>query len=234
MTFDDARAAHIALGSVALGLYWLALATRKGSARHRAAGRPFFGLLLAVAVTVGPLIFLRPVPFDPGQVVQFVYLALCLGTVTLLGWSAIRWKGDPARFRGLHLRLLGPLLLMLGGVVLAAGVARGDPVPVVLSWVGLAYGAGMLHFARMRAPLQPRWWLSWHLHAVCGLFTAVHGTLLAVAWRTFVDPGATRADTAICHVVVLVLALAMRVWFARRFAAPWGFGLPRVRGAVQA
>lgn len=234
MTFDDAMATHIALGSVALGLFWLTLSARKGGARHRAAGRPFFVLLLAVAVTVGPLIFLRPVPFDPGQVVQFVYLALCLGTVTGLGWSAIRWKADPARFRGAHLRILGPVLLVLGAAVLAAGIAKGDPLPVVLSWVGLAYGAGMVHFARLRAPLQPRWWLSWHLHAVCGLFTAVHGTLLSVAWRTFVDPAATRFDSAMSHVVVLVLALAMRAWFGRRYHAPWGFGLRRVQGAVQA
>lgn len=234
MDFDQAMALHMGLGGLGVVLFWAALTARKGSARHRAAGRPFFVVLLAVAVSVAPVIFLRPVPFDPGQVVQFVYLSLCLGTVTTLGWTAIRWKADVDRFRGIHFRVLGPLLLLLGIVVLAAGTAKGDPVAAVLSWVGLAYGGAMMHFAWTRAPLQPRWWLTWHLHAVCGLLTAVHGTLLFVAWRRFVDVDATRADAAAFHVGVLFAALVLRAWLGRRHGVPWAMTQPRAQVAHQA
>ncbi|MCP5270706.1 MAG: hypothetical protein H6932_05690 [Burkholderiaceae bacterium] len=234
MTFDQAMVVHMGLGTVGLGLFWAGLGARKGGPRHRVSGRAFFVVLLGVAVSVAPLIFLRPVPFDPGQVVQFVYLSLCLGTVTTVAWTAIRWKADVAAFRGWHFRVLGPLLLGLGAVVLAAGTAKGDPVAAVLSWVGLAYGAAMIHFAWTRALLQPRWWLTWHLHAVCGLFTAVHGTLLFVAWRRFVDVDATRADAAAFHAGVLLVALALRAWLGRRHGVPWTFTQPGARVVPQA
>lgn len=225
--FEIALWTQILVGTAGAALFWRALLARKGSPPHRAAGRRFFVVLLLVAATVGPILFLRPVPFDPGQVVQFVYLSICLATVTMLGWTSIRWKAAPERFRGLHLKLLGPLLAALGAVVLAAGIAKGDPVPVVLSWVGLAYGGAMVRFAWLRAPLHPLWWLSWHLNAVCGLFTAVHGTLLFVLWRWAFAPEVTRADAAAFHLGVLVIALALRAWFGRRRGVPLGFAAGR-------
>jgi uncharacterized membrane protein len=223
MSHSAAVTLHIVIGSLAIGLYWLALLARKGSARHRAAGRPFFITLGAVALSVGPLLLLRPGPFDPAYVVQFTYLALCLFTVSAIGWTAIRWKDDVQRFRGLHFRILGPVLLLLGAVVLAAGLAQRDPLPVVLSWVGLAYGAGMIRFAWMKAPLAPSWWLNWHLNATCGLFTAVHGTVLFVAWRWAVQPQAGHATAAVFHLGVLAAAVAMRLWFGRQRGVPLRF-----------
>lgn len=234
MTFDQAMVAHMGLGTLGLGLFWAGFTARKGGLRHRVSGRAFFIVLLGVTLTVAPLIFLRPVPFNPSQVVQFVYLSLCLVTVTTLAWSAIRWKSDVEAFRGLHFKVLGPVLLALGAVVLAAGTAKGDPVAAVLSWVGLAYGGAMIHFAWTRAPVQPRWWLNWHVHAVCGLFTAVHGTLLSVLWRELVDPGATRVDAAAFHAGVLVVALLLRAWLGRRHGVPWTFTQPGAQVVPQA
>lgn len=80
----------------------------------------------------------------------------------------------------------------------------------------------MTHFAWSRASLQPRWWLSWHVNAVLALFTAVHGTLGFVAWRSLVAPDATRADAAAWHLGVLVIALGMRVVVGRRLGLPRG------------
>lgn len=225
--FDVAVGMHILVGTLATALYWRALLARKGSAPHRAAGRRFFVTLLVVVATVGPILVLRAGPFDPGYAVQFVYLGTCVATVSLLGWTSIRWKADPDRFRGWHLKVLGPLLLALGAVVLAAGLAKGDPVPAVLSWVGLAYGAAIVRFAWMRAPLHPLWWMNWHLNAVCGLFTAVHGTVLFVLWRWAFAPEATRAENAAFHVGVLVVAVAMRWACGRRRGVPLRFSAER-------
>lgn len=227
MSHDLALVVHALFGAAAMIFFWCALATAKGSPLHRLAGRAFFGAMLLVVVTVAPVVFLRPAPFDPGQVVQMAYLSLCVATVTTLGWTAIRWKSAPERFRGRHFKVLGPSMLLLGTVVLAAGWAKGDPVAVVLSWVGLAYGSAMLHFAWSRAPIRSTWWLSWHLNAVFGLFTAVHGTLLFVAWRWVVDAGATRTDAAVCHALVLLAAVALRTWFGRRRRIPWLPTMPR-------
>lgn len=225
MRFDHALWAHIVIGSLAMLLFWATLLTVKGSPRHRRLGRPFLIAMGATVLTVPPVVLLRPVPFDPGWVVSLVYLSACVGTVVTLAWTAIRWKDQPERFRGLHFRLLGPLIALLGGVVLAAGLVKNDPVAAVLSWVGLSFGAAMIHFAWSRAPLQPRWWLSWHVNAVLALFTAVHGTLGFVVWRALAAPEATRADAAAWHVGVLVVALMMRAWVGRQRQLPWGFFL---------
>ena len=234
MTHDQAVNFHILVGSLALLLYWIPLLSRKGGARHKAFGRPFFISLVLVALTVGPLLFLRPGAFDPAHVVQFTYLSVSLVTVSALGWTAIRWKNQPDRFRGLHFKLLGPVLLLLGTAVLAAGLVKSDPLPVVLSSVGLFYGTTMLRFAWVRGPLHPSWWLNWHLNAVCGLFTAVHGTVLFVAWQWLVAPEAGREVAALFHLLVLVMAIALRLWFGARRGVPLRFKLGHGGAAPEA
>lgn len=223
MRYDQFVWGHIGVGGLAMVLFWATLLSAKGSHRHRRNGRPFFLAMLATVLTVPPVVLLRPVPFDPGSVVSLLYLSVCVGTVVTLAWTAIRWKDQPERFRGRHFRILGPLLAVLGAVVLAAGLIKSDPVAAVLSWVGLAYGAAMIHFARSRVPLHPRWWLSWHVNAVLGLFTAVHGTLGFVAWRALTAAEATRADAAAWHVGVLFVAMLMRAVVSRQRSLPWGF-----------
>jgi hypothetical protein len=234
MTHDSAVATHMIIGTLGLLAYWGALLTRKGSPVHRFAGKVTFSLLIVVVLSVGPPLMLRAGPFDPGRLVQFTYLALCLATVVMLGWTAIRWKHAPEQFRGLHFKVLGPVLFLLGAIVLAAGLQRGDPVPMVLSWVGLVYGAAMIHFAWTRAPLLPTWWISWHLSAVCGLFTAVHGTLLSVVWRDLLAQDAGSWTTAAFHLGVLVVAIAMRLWFGRKRQVPWRFTRPTRAGQLVA
>lgn len=223
MSYHQSLAAHMGVGSLAMLLFWATFVSTKGGGWHRRSGRVFLLAMLATVLTVPPVVLLRPVPFDPGWIVSLVYLSVCVGTVVTLAWTAIRWKDQPERFRGRHFRLLGPLVAGLGAVVLAAGLAKGDPVAAVLSWVGLSFGTAMMHFARSRAPLQPRWWLSWHVNAVLALFTAVHGTLGFVLWRSLVAPDATRADAAAWHAGVLVVALALRAWVGHQRQLPWGF-----------
>ena len=159
---------------------------------------------------------------------------MIIGTLGLLAyWGALlTLKGSPVhRFAGkvtfslliVVVLSVGPVLFLLGAIVLAAGLQRGDPVPMVLSWVGLVYGAAMIHFAWTRAPLLPTWWISWHLSAVCGLFTAVHGTLLSVVWRELLAQDAGSWTTAAFHLGVLVIAIAMRLWFGHKRHVPWRF-----------
>jgi len=215
---------HIGIGTVALAGYWVALLSRKGMRVHRAAGRVCLATLLVVGLSVGPILFTRPGPFDPGWIVQMVYLTICLGTVSMIAFTAIRFKAEVERFRGPAFRVLGPVLLLLGLVVLAAGIATSDPVAVILSWVGLVFGPAMILFTRHKAALHPRWWLGWHLNAVCALFNAVNGTFLFVAARGIglVETGVHQQ--AAFQLATIAVALGLRIWFGNRYGAPLRFG----------
>lgn len=212
---------HMALGSVAVLLYWGALMAVKGSPHHRAWGKAFFVALMVVVLSVGPILMLKP--FEPALLIQFIYLTLCTGTVAMLGWTAIRWKDDVERFRGVHFKVLGVAIFVLGLVVLGAGIATGKVLTVVFSWVGLVYGGAMLRFAWMRADLHPRWWMGWHLNAVAGLFNAVHGTVLAVLWRAVVDPAAGEEVLLVTQLGTTAVSLAIRLWFGMARGIPLRF-----------
>jgi hypothetical protein len=226
MPYTLSVAGHIVIGSAAILFYWIALLSIKGSPRHKAWGRVFMGALVVVALSVGPVLLLRPGIFDPARVVQFIYIDLCLITVVTVGWTAIRWKSQLERFRGLHFRALGATILALGLVVLLAGLASRNPVPVTFSLIGLVYGSAMIRFAWMRAEVHPRWWLGWHLNAVCGLFNATHGTVLAVAWRALADPDAGDLTTVVTQLGTMAVALAMRLWLGHVSGAPLRLARP--------
>jgi hypothetical protein len=214
---------HLAAGSATFALFWATVLTVKGSPRHRARGRLFFLSLVPVGFSVGAILILRSETFDPARMVQFIYLLLCLFAVGTVGWTAIRWKHDVERFRGAHFRVLGPAMFSSGGVVLAAGFAAGQPLAMILSSIGLVYGAAMIRFAWLRSPLHPKWWLGWHLNSVLLLSSAVHGTLLAVVYRTLIDPAGFDAAQLVTQPGTLLLALALRVHIGRQRGVPMRF-----------
>jgi hypothetical protein len=225
MQTEFAYLSHYAVGAVAILLWWGAFLNRKGSPAHKRFGRLFLGALGATLVTVGLIFFGSSRDFAPPEVIQFTYLCICVVTVGGTALAAIRLQRDVERFRGTWFRILGAASFLLGGVVLAAGLATGDPMPVIFSVIGLLYGGAMLRFAWFGGALHPNWWLGWHLNGMCFLFNAVHGTFLAVTWRLAVDPAAD--VNAVTQIATMAIALIMRVYFGRRFNAPLGFGLPQ-------
>lgn len=224
MTHQTALSLHILVGTIALAGYWIALSSRKGTTVHRLAGKFCLASLIFVALSVGPVLFGRPGPFDPGWIVQMIYLTTCLVTVSMLSITAIRYRNAPELFRNRAFRTMGFVLLAMGSVVLLAGIVTADPVAVTLSWVGLVFGPAMIAFARYKGDLHRKWWLSWHLNANCALFNAVNGTVLFVAarWLGVVDD-AVGAQVGF-QILTMAAALALRLWFGARFGAPIRFG----------
>src|SRR5688572_20111836 len=98
---------HLIAGAFTFLFFWGAVLTVKGSALHRARGTLFFLSLIPVGLSVGAILVLRTSTFDPAELVQFIYLELCLITVGTVGWTSIRWKADLERFRGRHFWILG-------------------------------------------------------------------------------------------------------------------------------
>lgn len=225
---------HLVAGGITFLLFWGAVLTVKGSPTHRSRGRLFFLSLVPVGFSVGAILILRSATFDPARMVQFVYLLLCLTTVGTVGWTAIRWKHDLDRFRGWHFRFLGPAMFVGGAVVLAAGVASGQRLAMILSSIGLVFGGAMIRFAWMRATPHPTWWLGWHLNSVLLLSSAVHGTLLAVIYRSLIDANGFDAAQLVTQPGTLLLALILRAYIGRRRGVPLRFAVPSGGALAQA
>jgi hypothetical protein len=214
---------HVALGAVTFLLFWGSVLTVKGSTAHRARGRLFFLSLVPVGLSVGAILVLKS--FDPARFVQFSYLLLCLVTVGTVGWTSIRYKRQLDRFRGLHFRILGPAMFAGGALVLLAGTLSRQPLALILSSIGLVFGTAMIRFARTRAPLHPKWWLGWHLNAVLLLSSAVHGTLLAVLYRSVVDPDGFDAAQLVTQPATLLLSLVLRAVIGKQRGVPLRFAV---------
>jgi hypothetical protein len=223
---------HLLAGSVTFLLFWATVLTVKGSPSHRFRGKLYFLSFAPVGLSVGAILFLRSETFDPARMVQFIYLLVCLFTIVMVGWTAIRWKGELERFRGLHFRILGPLMFVSGAVVLLAGALSGQPLAMILSSIGLVYGGAMIRFAWIGSPIEPKWWLGWHLNSVLILLSAVHGTLLAVIYRTLVDPNGFDVAQLVTQPGTLLLALALRAYIGRQRGVPMRFAAaPRMEPA---
>jgi hypothetical protein len=214
---------HLLAGGLCFLFFWGAILTVKGSTPHRQRGRLFFVSLLPVGLSVGAILILRSETFDPARMIQFVYLLLCLLTVGTVGWTAVRWKNDLARFRGLHFVVLGPAMLISGATVLAAGAVARQPLAMILSNIGLVYGAAMIRFAWVKGPVHPKWWLGWHLNSVLLLSSAVHGTLLAVIYRALIDADGFDFAQLFTQSGTLLLALALRIRIGWQRGVPMRF-----------
>jgi len=223
MSVEPAYLVHYAIGSVAILLFWSTILRRKGGPAHRMSGKVFFAMLPVVLLSVGGIFFLSSRVFATPEVIQFLYLSLCVVTVGGTAFAAIGLKNDLERFRGAWFRVLGVAAFLMGAAVLVAGVAIGRPLPIIFSMIGLVYGGAMIRFAWLKEAPHPNWWLSWHLNGVCLLFNAVHGTFLAVTWQALVDPTATDDIKIVTQLSTMGAAIAMRVWFGQRYRAPLRF-----------
>lgn len=220
MPLEPAYLLHVAIGTVAVILYWTTFAQRKGSPRHKRFGRWFLAALGTVLLSVGGIFFLSSRVFAPADIVQFSYLVICILTVGSTTFLAIRMKNDLPAYRGTWFKAIGGIAFAMAIVVLAAGIAVGDPMPVLFSVIGLLYGGAMLRFAFMRAEPHRNWPLIWHLNGMTFLFNAVHGTLFAVAWRFLFDAASGDEVNLVAQIGTMLGSLALRLWFGRRFGAP--------------
>lgn len=224
MQFETAHLVHIVFGGLALAGWWGAFLQAKGSPRHKHFGRLFLMLLGVVLITVGGIFFLSSRHFAAPEVIQFSYLVLCVVTVGGTAFAAIRLRHDIERFRGPLFRVAGFAAFVMGGVVLAAGIATGNPMPVIFSVIGLLFGGAMIRFTFFKGKVHHNWWLGWHLNGMCFLFNAVHGTMLAVIWRALVSPEAGVGLSMTTQLGTMAIALALRLHFGRRYDAPLRFG----------
>ena len=165
---------HIAAGLCVVGVGWLPILARKGSAWHRLSGRVFVGLMSVLLAAAWVMTVLRFTPY-------FAALSAMASLTLFSGVRVLRRKRpdlqDSDRARPLDwiaaLAAVGVALLVLA--LLAAGRSGGPtPVVVALAASGLVYGGWDLwRFARPAAwPFSPNLWTYEHLVKMLGAYAA--------------------------------------------------------------
>lgn len=219
-------ALHVASGVIALLSFWTAAWLKKGSPRHRLVGRTFLlamcGILASgVPMTVHFLLADRPV-----AAAFLGYLLVITGHAMWMAWRAVTDKRD---WRAMVARpawrawALAALAAGLG--VLALGIARGQPLFMGFSSIGLLLGVQMLQFAR-RGPKHANWHVVQHYQAILGCGIATHVAFLGIAmrpvWR-WLQSHASLPEQLVQlfpWFAPVAVALLAGAWLERKYARP--------------
>ena len=203
--------AHIAVGAVALIVFWIPMAARKGSPLHRRAGRYFLWGMTAVAITgvgmstlalidpVGTRITGRTLDMDEafGVAARVREFSLFLLMLSVLVYTAARQatlvllaRGDRQLLRQpwnvFCLVALGALALITGYVGLNGGhvhdLSDVNVLLVIFAVISLNGSVRMLHYT-FKATIRPREWMIEHIGNAIGCGIAAYTAFAAFGGR---------------------------------------------------
>ena len=234
---------HIALGAVALLLYWLPVITRKGSKLHINAGKAFYYLMLIVSgsgIVMSLLGLYDPVgiytagkQMSTEQVARMlvwrVPLSQFLLLLSLLTWVTVRHaigvlqaKSDRSMLR--HWFYQGPVLLLFPTALYVAyqGITIGMPLLIIFSIVSLIT-ATTINLYVYKAEVKPRAWIIEHFSAMIGSGIAVYTAFFAAGGRRMLSqwlPGEWQLVSWLAAPVIGVSAMILLTgYYKRRYKA---------------
>jgi hypothetical protein len=178
------RALHSAVGIVALVCFWLAALARKGGRLHRRAGQVYLVSLVLIMTLSSLMVAGKALAGDPTVAVYLAFLITMVGTASWLMWTSFQLRRSPERWPGGTYRTLASWLMVTGVAVFGLG-ARGRPIMLFLSLLGVGFGANMWRLA-LAPERGPRWWLPHHLNGATLNFIATHDSFLALGVGTVV------------------------------------------------
>ena len=194
---------HIALGAIALLLFWLPIVARKGSKLHIAAGKAFYTIMLVVAgsgiimTLIGladPVgIYINSRQLTPEQIesmmlwrIPFTYFLLLL---SLLTWVTVRHaigvlRAKTNRSMLRNWRYQGPVFMMFPVALFVGwqGISIAMPLLIIFAVVSLISATTISTYV-YRAEIKPRAWIIEHFSAMVGAGIAVYTAFFAAGGR---------------------------------------------------
>jgi hypothetical protein len=194
---------HIALGALALIVYWLPIVSRKGGRLHIQAGKLFYYLMLLVAASgmlmsgialYDPLsIYANGRQLTNEQISNFLVWRIpfsqFLLLLSLLTWVSVRHaigvlkaRDNRRLLRGI--RYQGPVWLMypVALYVLYQGLSIGMPLLIIFAIVSLSTATTISMYVFKQA-VSPRAWIIEHFTAMVGSGIAVYTAFFAAGGR---------------------------------------------------
>lgn len=224
---------HGGLGAIALGTFWTAGLSRKGSPMHKAAGKIYLLAMAALLLPALPLALRILVLRSPSGGVFLLYLWILTVTSVWTSWRAIRDKRDWVRYTGPIYRALAWANLAGATVVLVDGLWFAQQMRwifIAFSAIGLLGFRGMRRFAR-QAPVDPRWWLREHLGAMIANGVATHIAFLSIGLPKLLPMLAGPTLQSLAWLGPLAVSLAAGAWLTRKYLRPRAAAPATVVGA---
>lgn len=239
---------HATAGGVGLVTMLVPLLARKGGRLHRRAGWVFAVAMAIVAVTgigIAAAWLLDPLGAKPparaldaeaaaryAEVLRragvfFGFIAVLVGSSAWSGVVATRQRrgaiawGNPIDL-GLAWTVTG-----LGAVLVAVGVAWGQPLFIAFGGLGLVSGVSDLRFFR-RAKQEPGAWLRRHLQAMLGGATAATTAFTVQVVGRMLDDAGFGEWMLAAWLVPVTAGTGLSVWWSRRVRP--GLGRRYARG----
>jgi hypothetical protein len=211
--FQSIRWTHIAFGTIALTLFWIPVAAKKGGRLHVKIGWAYVACMSVVvltALTMSGLAFAFPLgvrhitrAMSAEETAQFIsnsravafFLAYLAGVTLAAGWQGIgvlRTRRNPRSLRNPFTFGLNIAVVLAAIGSLTVGLLGHHSVFVAMSSVGFLVGGGNLVYL-LREPQSKMHW--WYEHLSSMIATAIAGyTAFIVFGGAHLLPGLARTQ----------------------------------------
>ena len=247
---------HIAIGSCALLIFWIPVFTRKGNLDHKRFGRYFAMAMYAVSISgfiMASADLLNPIATHASgetlapdvaerisnEVRSFALFLLSLSVLVLTntrqGWLSILHKADRTQLRSPLHTCLCVSLLLVGTVLLIAGLRSGSVLFIVFAILQILTSVNCLRY-NFKQELKPKEWWSQHLRNLIGSGIGAYTAFMVFGGRRLFE--ALFADAFDDVSIVLwvtpgVLGAIAIAYLSRhyqhKFDSEWGIKHARVR-----
>jgi hypothetical protein len=230
---------HIALGSVALLLFWLPAFARKGSKLHINAGHGFYYVMLVIAASgmilcgIGlhdPIgIYAADKVLTEAQqqrlLVWRIPLSQFLLLLSLLTWvmvrhavTVLRVKENRAVLRGIAFQ--GPNLILIPGAIYVCwqGINIGMPLLIIFAIVSIISSLSICAYV-YKQQIKPRQWIIEHFSSMIGSGIALYTAFFAAGGRRIVSqwlPGEWQLVSWLVAPIIGVTAMILLTGYYKR------------------
>jgi hypothetical protein len=229
---------HIALGVIALLLFWLPMLSRKGSVIHRSAGFYYGHIMKAVALSgllMTSIVWLDPIAIKgaslmvDGQISQrklefYMLLNLFLFLLSLLTWVTIRHatgtllcKQNRDTLKHWSYQLPVGLLVLVAAYGGWHGYVFNMPLIMVFSTISLVTCFGILSYLHTKIVSANRWLIE-HAGAMIGSGIAAYTAFFAFGGRALFSEVFTGHWVMLPWLIPTFIGVPASIWFRRRLS----------------
>jgi hypothetical protein len=229
---------HIALGVIALFLFWIPMLSRKGSTVHRSSGRYYGHIMKAVAlsgIAMTALVWLDPIAtkgtglmvdgkISQGKLDFLMLINLFLFLLSLLTWVTIRHatgsllckqNRDPLK----HWTYQAPVWLLTAVAPYAAwqGFVFNMPLVIVFSAISIVSCIGILNYLHTKTVAANRWLIE-HAAAMLGSGIAAYTAFFAFGGRALFANLLPGYWMMLPWLLPSLIGVPTSIWFKRRLS----------------